>query len=70
MLIRCLLCVPVGDDGCLTDGHVILWCLDAVVADVDCVVKADDDCEVDGRAILNVADGVFDVNVNLDLEVC
>ena len=39
----------------------------AIVADVDCIVKVKDDCEVDGLAILSVLDGVFDVNVNLDV---
>ena len=35
------------------------------VADVNCAAKVKDDCRVDGLAILN---GVFDVNVNLDVE--
>ena len=55
VLIRCLLCIPVGDDGCLTDGHVALWCLDALVADVEWV---SDDYVVDGHMLLS-----FDVVV-------
>ena len=44
MLVGCLPCVHIGDDGCVIDGLVALWCLDVLVAVVDCDVKVMDDC--------------------------
>ena len=59
--------VHIPDEVRLTDGLVALRCHDVEVADVDCIVKVIDDCVADGLAILDAVDGVFDVNVNLDV---
>ena len=67
MLVGCLLCVPVGDDSCLTDGLVVLSCLDVEVAVVHCNVKVMDNYVVEGLTVLDDVDGAFDVNVNFDV---